>query len=58
MVWGCDQASVEEMAEEPVMGAKVSLAGHLDESPGGGRDQFLQIWGTGRVRREVLRKPG
>lgn len=49
---------MEEMAEEPVMGAKVSLAGHLDESPGGGRDQFLQIWGTGRVRREVLGKPG
>lgn len=49
---------MEEMAEEPVMGAKESLAGYLDESPGGGRDQFLQIRGTGRVRREVLGKSG
>ena len=58
MVWGCDQAGMEGMVEETVMGAKEILAGHLGESPGGRRGQFLQIWGIGRVRREVLRKPG
>lgn len=49
---------MEGMAEEAAVGAKEILAGHLDESLGGRRGQFLQIWGTGRVRREVLGKPG